>query len=116
MSVNKIIHTASAAAGAAAAGMAQLPGSDVAVLTPIQVMMAIAIADHYGLKLDEGAATGLISSLGAGVIGRGISQFMVGWIPGIGNAINATTAAGVTEALGWAIDHEMRREYEMDQE
>lgn len=36
--------------------------------------------------------------------GRGISQVLVGWIPGYGNAINATTAAAVTEAIGWAAD------------
>lgn len=30
-----------------------------------------------------------------------MSQFLVGWIPGIGNAINTATAAGITEAIGW---------------
>lgn len=29
-----------------------------------------------------------------------IIQVLLGWIPNIGNAINATTAAGVTEAAG----------------
>ncbi|WFE65835.1 hypothetical protein [Micromonospora sp. WMMD714] len=27
----------------------------------------------------------------------------LGWIPFVGNAINAVTAAGVVEALGWAV-------------
>jgi uncharacterized protein (DUF697 family) len=26
----------------------------------------------------------------------------VGWIPGFGNAINASTAFAITEAIGWA--------------
>ena len=34
---------------------------------------------------------------------RGISQFLLGWIPVAGNILNATTAAGITEALGWAV-------------
>jgi uncharacterized protein (DUF697 family) len=33
---------------------------------------------------------------------KGVVQ--VGWVPGLGNAINATTAAGLTEAVGWAAD------------
>ncbi|MBQ9492420.1 MAG: hypothetical protein IJR54_01630 [Oscillibacter sp.] len=37
------------------------------------------------------------------LVGRGVSQFLLGWIPGVGNVLNAATAAGVTEALGWAI-------------
>ena len=28
------------------------------------------------------------------------SQALIGWIPGIGNIINATTAAAITEAIG----------------
>jgi uncharacterized protein (DUF697 family) len=29
---------------------------------------------------------------------------MLGWLPGLGNAINAATAAALTEAIGWAAD------------
>jgi uncharacterized protein (DUF697 family) len=28
----------------------------------------------------------------------------LGWLPGLGNAINAVTAAVLTEAIGWAAD------------
>jgi uncharacterized protein (DUF697 family) len=28
----------------------------------------------------------------------------VGWLPGFGNAINAATAAALTEAIGWAAE------------
>ena len=27
----------------------------------------------------------------------------MGWIPGWGNAVNASTAVGITEAMGWAV-------------
>lgn len=38
----------------------------------------------------------------AAVLGRSASQFLLGWLPGVGNAINAATAAALTEAIGWA--------------
>lgn len=70
-----IIHTASASAAAVGAGLAQLPGSDNAAITPIQLAMTV-------------------------------SQVLVGWIPGLGNAINASTAAALTESVGWLLAKE----------
>ena len=98
-----IIHTASAAAAGAASGMAQLPGSDNAVLTPIQLTMTISLGKVFNKTLDESAAKAAIGSVAAATVGRTVSQVLVGWIPLIGNAINAATAASITEALGWAI-------------
>jgi uncharacterized protein (DUF697 family) len=40
------------------------------------------------------------------MVGRAASEFLVGWIPVAGNAINATTAAAITEFLGWVIANE----------
>jgi hypothetical protein len=40
------------------------------------------------------------TSAAAATIGRAASQALIGWIPGIGNIINATTAAAITEAIG----------------
>ena len=74
-----IIHTASVAAGGVGAGLAQIPGSDNAVITPIQLTMTISLGRVFGKSLR---------------------------IPGIGNAINATTAAGITEAMGWLLAKE----------
>ena len=36
-------------------------------------------------------------------VGRVVSQVLVGWIPGVGNAINAGTAASVVEGIGWSV-------------
>ena len=96
-----IIHAASAAAGGVGTGLAQLPMADTAAITPIQIAMITGLGAIFDLRVTEGAANGIIGSLTAGFIGRGISQFLVGWIPGIGNAINTATAAGLTEAVGW---------------
>ena len=98
-----IIHSASVSAGVVGAGLAQLPGSDNAVIVPIQITMTIALGAVFGKKLTKSAATSSLATATASTAGRAISQFLVGWVPGIGNAINAATAAGITEAIGWAV-------------
>jgi len=98
-----IIHTASVAAGGVGAGLAQIPGSDNAVITPIQLTMVISLGGVFGRSISKSFAQAAIASTAGSTIGRAVSQFLLGWIPGFGNAINATTAAAVTETLGWAI-------------
>lgn len=108
--IHTIIHGAATAAAAAASGLAQLPGSDNAVITPIQIAMITAIAKVHGKNLDKAAALAVLSGASAGIMGRTVSQFLVGWIPGVGNAINASTAFAITEAIGWAADKMVREE------
>lgn len=98
-----IIHTASAAAAGVGAGLAQIPGSDNALLTPIQLTMTILLGKVFGIELSETTAKATLASVTASTIGRTVSQVLIGWIPGLGNAINATTAAGLTETMGWAL-------------
>ena len=86
--------------------MAQIPGSDNAVITPIQLTMTISLGKVFGVTLTESAAKAAIGSLAASTVGRTVTQVLVGWIPGVGNAINATTAAGLTESLGWLLAKE----------
>jgi uncharacterized protein (DUF697 family) len=102
--VHTIIHGAASAAAAAASGLAQLPGSDNAVITPIQIAMIIAIAHAHGKNMEKAAALSVLSSVSAGIAGRTLSQFLIGWVPGFGNAMNATTAFAITEAIGWGTD------------
>ena len=84
--------------------MAQIPGSDAPVLAGIQTTMIIAIGHEHGASVTKAAAADLLLTFAATVAGRGISQLLVGWVPGLGNVINATTAAGLTEAVGWGAD------------
>ncbi len=100
--VHAIIHSASVAAGGVGAGLAQIPGSDAPVLMTIQTGMIIGIAHQHDVSLGKTAAPDLVMTFAALMAGRGISQLLVGWVPVLGNAINATTAAGITEAIGWA--------------
>ena len=93
-----IIHTASASAAAAGAGLAQLPGSDNAVITPIQLAMTVSLGAVFGIQLTQSAAAAALASFAASTVGRAASQLLLGWIPGFGNAINASTAAALTES------------------
>ena len=96
-----IIHSFSVLSAGVGAGLAQLPGSDAPVLVSLQTAMILALAHRRVVTLDEAAATQLVLTFGATMAGRTVSQVLVGWIPGWGNVINATTAAALTEGVGW---------------
>ena len=106
---NSIIHTASAAAAAVGAGLAQLPGSDNAFLMPIQLTMIISLGKVYGIQMDESSAKAAMASGSAHAVGRAASQALVGHIPVAGNVINAVTAAGLTETIGWIVAKEFEQ-------
>ena len=99
--IQAIIHSSAVAAAGAGAGFAQLPGSDSVVIVPIQTAMIISIAYEHGVGFTKAAATRIVATYSATMGGRFISQVLVGWIPFLGNTINAGTAAGLTEAIGW---------------
>ncbi|MEW6558041.1 MAG: FHA domain-containing protein [Elusimicrobiota bacterium] len=96
-----IIHSAAASTATIGAGLAQIPGSDNLLIVPIQIGMIESLAGIFGIHVGEATIKGILASAIATVGGRTISQWLVGWIPGIGNVINATTAAAITEGIGW---------------
>jgi uncharacterized protein (DUF697 family) len=108
-----IIHGAATSGAAVGAGIAQLPGADNVVLAGIEASMVIALANVFDVALDKAGAMALMSGYLGTTVGRAASQFLIGWIPGIGNAINASTAAGIIEKLGWdvVIDFDKRKNY-----
>ena len=110
--IHTIIHGAATAAASVGAGLAQLPGADNLVITPIQIAMIIAIGEVHGQSLSKAAAISALSAASAGIVGRTVSQLLVGWIPIIGNGINASTAFGITEAIGWAANKILAKEEE----
>ena len=105
-----IIHTASAAAAAAGGGMAQLPGSDAIPITAAQITMIISLGAVFDMPVSKAAAKSILYGFVGAAGGRLVSQMLVGWIPGLGNAINATTAASITEGLGWKVADKFDRE------
>lgn len=107
---NGIIHSASVAAGAVGAGLAQVPVSDNVIITPIQLTMAVSLGKVFGIILDESAAKAAVASAAAATVGRTLSQILIGWIPAVGNIINAATAASITEAIGWIMAKEFEKQ------
>lgn len=109
-----IIHSAAVAAGAVGAGLAQIPLSDNAIIMPIQIGMVASLGNVFGKSLGETAIKSLISAAAGTVIGRSASQALLGWIPLLGNAINASTAFTITEAIGWAIANKFADDVEQE--
>ena len=105
-----IIHSASASAGAVGAGLAQIPCSDNVIITPIQLTMTIALGRVFELELTESAAKASIATMATAAVGRPLSQLLVGWMPLIGNIVNAATAAGITETLGWMLANDFAQQ------
>lgn len=106
---NSIIHSASVAA-AVGGGFAQVPASDNLIITPIQLTMAVSLGKVFGITLDQSAAKAAVASAAAATVGRTASQILIGWIPGVGNIINATTVVTITEAIGWIMAKELENQ------
>ena len=96
-----VIHSASLATAIAASGVAQIPLADNAVITPIQIGMIIGIGKIFEQKISKTAASAILGGFIASYIGRGVTQILWGWVPVFGNVINSTTAATLTETIGW---------------
>ena len=73
---NRIIHAASASAAGVGIGLAQVPGSDNAVITPIQLTMTLALGRVFGIELTESSAKATLASMAGATIGRTISQVL----------------------------------------
>lgn len=109
-----IIHAAATSAAAVGGGLAQLPGSDSPLLVAIQVMMIVSIGQVFDVNLKETGAKAMLSTKLSSMAGKQVARFaaqvLVGWIPGVGNLVNAATAAGITEAIGWILVGEFDKE------
>ena len=66
--------------------------------------MIVALGAEHGTPISKTAAAELILPFSAAAAGRGLSQCLLGWVPGLGNVVNVITAAALTEAIGWAAD------------
>lgn len=103
---HKIIHSASVSAAAVGAGLAKVPLADSAILVPIQLTMVISLGKVFGRTISESSGKAAIASASATAIGRTAVKTLTGWIPIAGEIISASTAASLTEAIGWLIAEE----------
>ena len=101
-----IIHLASAAAGATGAGLSWFPCSDAPLISAAQITMAICLGKVFGIQLSKSAAKAAVAAAAATAAGRAASQLAVFWIPFFSIAVNATTAVGLTEYVGWVLAEE----------
>jgi uncharacterized protein (DUF697 family) len=102
----KIIHGAALGGAFIGGGLAQLPGSDNLILVPIEILMVIWLGQVFRLSLRHSYRTALVVTTAATMIGRGVSEYLVGWVPVLGNLFDALTAAIIIELLGWIVVRE----------
>lgn len=101
-----IIHSASIAAGISGAGLCWIPCSDAPLISAAQIAMAISLGKVFGIKLSKSAAKAAVAAAAATAAGRAVSQLATFWIPFANLAINASTAVGLTEFVGWTLASE----------
>ncbi|MCX2499491.1 YcjF family protein [Plesiomonas shigelloides] len=102
------VHMASAAAGAV--GASPIPGSDAPLIAAIQSTMIYKINAEFELDSETSnitaIVTGILGITAVAQVGKTVVSNALKFIPGVGTllggAISATTAFGLTEAVGHA--------------
>lgn len=98
-----IISASSSLAAGVGAGLAQLPCSDSVPIISIQTTMILGLGAIFGVRLNQSTAEAVLATATATMTGRAISQLLLGWVPILGNSLNALTAAGITETIGLSV-------------
>ncbi len=106
-----IIHGATAAA--AAAGAIPIPMSDAIPIGATQISMIIGLGKVFDLTLNDSAAKSIAGVALTQQVGRAVVANILKAVPGvgtiIGGVIGATTAAILTETLGWIVADDFYR-------
>ena len=105
------IHTATVAS--AAAGAIPIPMSDAIPITAAQIGMIIALGNAFDITLSEAAAKSIMGVTLTQQAGRTVASGIMKMIPGVGTlvggVVGASTAAALTETLGWIIADDFYR-------
>lgn len=99
-----IIH--GSAAAAAAIGFIPLPGADLAPICAVQSAMIVALSRVFKLAITDETARQMAKTFIVGNIGKMLVSQFSKLVPILGGGVNATVAAGLTEALGWEVVEE----------
>lgn len=106
-----VIHTATTAA--TAAGALPIPMSDTVPITAAQIAMVVALGKVFNLNLSQSTAKSIATTMIARQAGKTIVANAIKMVPGVGTivggVISATTAAAITEAMGWIIADDFYR-------
>jgi len=111
---NGIIHTASAASGAA--GAIPIPIADAIPITAAQITMVIALGGVFEAKLTKAAARTILAGVAAPIIGRTVASTFLKFIPVAGWIASAALAALITEVIGWTIANDFAKDYKRNYE
>jgi len=105
------IHSATTAA--AAAGAIPIPMSDAVPITAAQIGMIVALGKAFDITLSQAAAKSIASVTLTQQAGRAVASGILKMIPGVGTIVGgivgASTAAALTEALGWIVADDFYR-------
>jgi uncharacterized protein (DUF697 family) len=96
-----ILAYASAHAGIAAI-LANTVVGDTAVLSIMTCLMIYQLANLCERDLDAAAIAAIAGQLFGLVSGGYMASKLISWVPGFGNAVNATVTFGLTQVIGWA--------------
>ncbi|WP_425330813.1 hypothetical protein [Helicobacter pylori] len=91
-----IIHLATGAAGGV--GLIPIPFSDALAIAPIQAGMIYKMNDSVAASL----ITGLLGVTAVAQVGRTLANGLFKFIPVVGSVAGGTTAAAITEGIGFA--------------
>lgn len=116
----RLVHIASVAAGTA--GASPIPGSDAPMIAAIQSTMIYKINTEFELDADKSkmtsVLTGILGATALAQVGKTVVSNALKFIPVagtfIGGAISATTAIGITEAVGHAYIAVLEKFYDME--
>ncbi|MCW2810516.1 MAG: hypothetical protein JWP61_974 [Friedmanniella sp.] len=97
----RLIATAAASAGAAAAS--PIPFSDAAMLVPIQLGMMAKIAQIYSVTFDRAALMAIASTTAATTAGRATFTGLLKMVPGAGTLAGGLVGAGVASTFTYAM-------------
>ncbi|MGZ5008334.1 MAG: hypothetical protein ACXWE9_09820 [Methylobacter sp.] len=97
----KIIDDIAQTAATLTAVFSQIPGMGVATLTKLYLEMLAKIAALFNQKLEPQAARSLVLTGCNRYTGAIFQKSVLGWIPLIGNAVNAKITYDLTKNIGW---------------
>jgi uncharacterized protein (DUF697 family) len=94
-----------AAAASAAAAFQPIPLLDIALITPIQILMVQAIGRVHGQKLDQKSVLEILSTIGASLVSQGVIMTAAKFVPVLGWAVAMSMAYALSWAIGRVSDH-----------
>lgn len=99
------------ASASAAAGANPFPLSDSLMLMPIQMTLALRIANIYGFTSLGESATALLKTQVISLLGKQLATSLTKFIPIFGQIVNGAVAGSLTLALGYGLKTAYKNAY-----